>query len=340
MMRPLTSVLSRRVPRDRSPLVGLFILALVGVVLTAVDWTEFGISWSHIRTALGESFIVAAALGFTVDFFYKRALARDAFEASLGYLLPEELKPELRWIYGQQIICVEHQQQITVRWIDDEHPGEQRRVRVDYELFRTMRNVSNERFEHPTFASVEEWFRGEPSDVDLIEAVVRGRRFVGGTLVTREVDVELPVDGSDGSDGSDGKRATPTGAPDAPLAPSQLDRTRPGVERTLDRRIVIEPGEEVTFRYRGHEIHHESGVYHDTYGAPTIRPVVTVETPPELRAVVSFANRGRAQTTHLGDRYVLPNVLLPFQPIVVRWWPADKHDEWRRTYAERLHAEG
>jgi hypothetical protein len=333
-MRPLTSVLSRRVPRDRSPVVGLVILALVGLALAALDWTEFGVSWSHIRTALGESFIVAAALGFTVDFFYKRALARDAFEASLGYLLPEDLKAELRWIYGQQIICVEHQQQITVRWVDDERPLQPRRVRVDYELFRTMRNVSNERFEHPTFASVEEWFRGEPSDVDLVEAVVRGERYVGGTLVTREVDVELPVDRSDG------KGATPIRTPATALAPSQLDWTRPGVERTLDRRIVIEPGEEVTFHYRGHEIHYESGAYHDTYGAPTVRPVVTVETPAELRAVVSFANRGRAEATALGGRYVLPTVLLPFQPIVVRWWPADKHDEWRRTYAERLSAEG
>ena len=68
-MRSLTSALSRRVPRDRSPVVGLVILALVGLVLAALDWSEFGISWSHIRTALGESFIVAAALGFTIDFF-------------------------------------------------------------------------------------------------------------------------------------------------------------------------------------------------------------------------------------------------------------------------------
>jgi hypothetical protein len=67
---------------------------------------------------------------------------------------------------------------------------------------------------------------------------------------------------------------------------------------------------------------------------------VVVRTPPELRAVVSFANRGRAEATELGDRYVLPTVLLPFQPIVVRWWQADKHDEWRRAYAERLHVEG
>jgi hypothetical protein len=54
---------------------------------------------------------------------------------------------------------------------------------------------------------------------------------------------------------------------------------------------------------------------------------------------VSFANRGRAEVTELGGRYALPTVLLPYQPIVVRWWPADKHDEWRRTYTQRLRAE-
>jgi hypothetical protein len=324
-MRSVRSAVSRRLPRDRSPVVALVVLALVGLVLTAVDWNELGLSWSHIRTALGESFIVAAALGLTVDFFYKRALARDAFQASLGYLLPEELKDELRWIYAQQIICVEHQQQVTVRWLDDEEASP-RRVRVDHELFRTMRNVSNEPFEHPTFASVEEWFRGEASDVDLVEAVVRGKRYIGGTLVPRDVDAAVPDDGYLGFNGG-------------PLAPSQLDDTRPGVERTMEQRIVLEPGEEVTFRYRGHEIHYESGAFHDNYGAPTIRPVVTVQTPPELRAVVSFANRGRAQATELGDRHVLPTVLLPYQPIVVRWWPADKHDAWRRAYADRVRAQ-
>ncbi|MBV8952630.1 MAG: hypothetical protein JO179_00740, partial [Solirubrobacterales bacterium] len=75
-------------------MLGLGVLALVGLALAATDWGHLVVSWSHIRTALGESLIVAAALGLTVDFFYKRELARDAFEASLGYLLPDELKAE------------------------------------------------------------------------------------------------------------------------------------------------------------------------------------------------------------------------------------------------------
>jgi hypothetical protein len=43
-MRPLTSAFSRRIPRDRSPVVALVIVALVGLALAAVDWTAFGVS--------------------------------------------------------------------------------------------------------------------------------------------------------------------------------------------------------------------------------------------------------------------------------------------------------
>ena len=50
----------------------------------------------------------------------------------------------------------------------------------------------------------------------------------------------------------------------------------------------------------------------------------------------SRQNRGRSEVTEIGGRYVLPTVLLPFQPIVVRWWPKDKHAEWLQRNAGRL----
>lgn len=47
----------------RSPVLGLLVLALVGLALAAADWGHLVVSWSHIRTALGESLIVAAGVG-------------------------------------------------------------------------------------------------------------------------------------------------------------------------------------------------------------------------------------------------------------------------------------
>ena len=192
-----------------------------------------------------------------------------------------------------------------------------------------MPNVSNERVEHPTFASVEEWFRGEESGVELIECVRGDERYSGGSLVVHDPDV-------DGAPTHPGRHGRGHDAP--PIAPSQLDRHRPGVERKLEKRVILEPGEEVTFRYRGHDVHYESGAFDDVYGAPTCRPAVTVEAPPELRGVVSFANRGRTDVTELGGRSVLPTVLLPFQSIVVRWWPAEQHEAWLRAHADRVRA--
>jgi hypothetical protein len=306
----------------RSPAVGLILLALVGLALSAFDWGHALVSWTHIRTALGESLIVAAALGLTVDYFYKRELARDAFEASLGYLLPGELKAELRWIYGQQLIAVEHEMRVVLSLLDDHESGAPRRVRVEFETWRTIRNVSNERVEHPTFASVEEWFRGEDSDISVIECIHRGRRYLGGELVAREADL-------DGDSNGHSEPSSPA------LAPSRLDWHRPGIERALGARVVLEPGEQAVFRYGGHEVHYDSGAFQYPYGAPTCRPAVRVEAPPGLRAEVWFGNRGRSEVTEIGGRYVLPNVLLPFQPIVIRWWPEDKHAEWRRRRGEQ-----
>ena len=53
-----------------------------------------------------------------------------------------------------------------------------------------MRNVSNQRVEHPTFASVEEWFRGEESGLELIECVRGDERYSGGSLVVHDPDVD------------------------------------------------------------------------------------------------------------------------------------------------------
>lgn len=261
-------------------------------------------------------------MGLTVDFFYKREFARDAFEASLGYLLPDELKAELRWIYGQQLVAVEHELRVVLHVLDGDDRSGARRVRVEFESWRTLRNVSNDRGEAPTFASVEEWFRGEDSDIAEIEWVHRGHSYRGVSLVA-------PADDRGNGRQSDHGES-------APLSPSQLDRQRPGIELMLDRRILLEPGEEAFQRVRGHEIHFVSGALYQTLGAPTCRPSVRVEAPPGLEADVWFANRGRSEAFTMGDRHVLPNVLLPFQPIVVRWWPQRQRTEWQQRHADQL----
>src|SRR2546426_10783202 len=73
---------------------------------------------------IGKAFGVAGILGLAIDRALKNELVREAVSASLGYLLPERLKQELRWLYDQKILV---QQIYTVRL---EHFPEDSSVRV------------------------------------------------------------------------------------------------------------------------------------------------------------------------------------------------------------------
>jgi hypothetical protein len=65
----------------------LVAFALVGAALIWT-WNRYELEWDHgVATELGVALIVAAILGFTIDGFLKTALAKDVFEATLGYIL-------------------------------------------------------------------------------------------------------------------------------------------------------------------------------------------------------------------------------------------------------------
>lgn len=47
---------------------------------------------------------IAGLLALTVDTYFKRLLSRDVFEAALGYVLPNSLKDDIRWILDTNFI--------------------------------------------------------------------------------------------------------------------------------------------------------------------------------------------------------------------------------------------
>ena len=55
----------------------------------------------------GIAFIIAGVLATSFELAFHKRQMEDAFEATLGYLLPKQLKPELIWIYGQQLLCTD-----------------------------------------------------------------------------------------------------------------------------------------------------------------------------------------------------------------------------------------
>src|SRR2546430_211554 len=74
-----------------------------GVLLTYPKGPLPSAYFEHLFMALA----VASFIGLFIELTLQRRLARNVFEAALGYLLPDRLKTELRWVYNQQIIATQ-----------------------------------------------------------------------------------------------------------------------------------------------------------------------------------------------------------------------------------------
>ncbi len=122
----------------------LLCLFLAGLFLLQVDLP--------FNEHIGIAFIIAAILGITVDIYLKQNLANDAVSAALGYLLPDELKDELRWIYDQKFLAT---QTFNVRL---EHIPEKKIVVMHGSVVRKIKNISNEKANVVFSGGAEEWF--------------------------------------------------------------------------------------------------------------------------------------------------------------------------------------
>ncbi|MFC1908336.1 hypothetical protein ACFLXD_00445 [Chloroflexota bacterium] len=127
-------------------LVGVIILLACRVFLENYPDVEYVVV--HIAVA----FIIAAILGLTIDQFFRRQLAEDAFRASVGYLLPDELKGEMEWIYSTHILCVEHNQTCELRLVNEETCS------IYTKTIRKFRNISGNKEIAPLSVAIDEWF--------------------------------------------------------------------------------------------------------------------------------------------------------------------------------------
>ena len=104
---------------------------------------------------IGIALLIAGGLGLTVDKLLRQQLAMDAFNASMGYLLPTQLKPELEWIYKQDIIAEVHRETLEIIPLSDDLVS----VQITYN--RTLRNISHHKVPYTPLLWLEEWFHQE-----------------------------------------------------------------------------------------------------------------------------------------------------------------------------------
>jgi len=127
-------------------LLGVILLLVCSLYLENLPVLKF------ILEGIAVGIIVAGILGLTIDRLLRQEFAQDAFKASIGYILPEELKGEMEWIYASHILCTEHVQRFEILHIDDETCA----VRVHIE--RKFRNVSGSVEDAELGVAVDEWF--------------------------------------------------------------------------------------------------------------------------------------------------------------------------------------
>ncbi len=70
-----------------------------------VLWDPFDWLPNGLQYGFGSALIASVVTSGLIGWAFNQRLAEDAFRASIGYLLPDELKPELEWVYGQKILA-------------------------------------------------------------------------------------------------------------------------------------------------------------------------------------------------------------------------------------------
>ena len=125
----------------------------VGIILILVCYGYLPQSrWEYVVESLAIAIIIAGILGLSIDRLLRQQIAEDAFKASIGYILPPELKGEIESIYNYHIICVQHVQKCELRPIDNET------CVICVNTYRTLRNVSGSKEDAKIRVEIDEWF--------------------------------------------------------------------------------------------------------------------------------------------------------------------------------------
>ncbi len=147
-------------------------LLVVGLVLQFSKGFFPGLRTEVLESmsALGSALVVAFVLAVSVDWWLKISIVQDAFKTAIGYILPEELKPELEWIYGRHVICTQHIQDCELAPIDNNTLIFRTKVK------RVMRNVSHSREKVHLGLAIDEWFNPARSSRILEFGYVLGNK--------------------------------------------------------------------------------------------------------------------------------------------------------------------
>jgi hypothetical protein len=267
----------------------LTLCALLGVLLIlAAGFLEHSPFWKSAAEHLGTALFIASILGFTIDWWLTKRIAEDVFLAAMGYELPNELREEVRHVYGDRLICTEHVQTVWIEKIKDEENF----LTVTVGLERTIKNIGSTSQTVPIVTSIDEWF------VPLHPSAI--------------IELGYKLDGT-------GNLQT-TGFVKEKKPNSLLAEIKGGVELKPDRKLTIYS------KFR--ETKPTEGEHYISFSYATSNPHVTVNAPQDFRWSVGFSHRAEPILGRYSDVVRLEGLLLPHQSIRVRWWRDAASQKW------------
>jgi hypothetical protein len=274
---------------QRNPLLSREVLLVLLVLLVGILARHFGHSipplWlGSVVAELGLGCIIAAILALLVDRTLKAGLIKDAFETTFGYVLPDELKGELQWIYDQKVLCEQHHSHFEISTLEEDD----RYVIVRETYDRTFKNIGNGTIEFSPSLAIDDW--NHP--------VRRKSRIV---LLGYEADGRAIVEEE---------------------GVLQVERVDFGVLRAIPKheRILLSRNETIRVWGVYEEVQSVNDHHVSVFLSPTCEPHVRVTCDASIEARVTFGHREKVRAKDLGPGVrQLEGLLLPNQAIRIEW---------------------
>ena len=150
----------------------------VGLLLVTIvfDWGRFEVP-RELLQKIAEAGLIAMFLAITVDIYLKTELTKDAIKVAIGYVLPPYLQEEMAAIYSNEVICVDHNQIVTLSKLQNDL------VRVTVRMERTLKNISTVSHLFDPKVLVDEWLvDNRPSTIREIGCKKNGEPEVTSRL--------------------------------------------------------------------------------------------------------------------------------------------------------------
>lgn len=162
---------------------GLLSLIVAGA-LGVISHELFSFSWDrNTIPEFGKALIIAGTLGFTIEPWIRKAMAKDVFRAAFGYNMPQEFREQLVKIASHRIICTRHVMEVRIAETMNNM------LRITMSIEREFKNIGIRPVLHRAFVHRDEWDFDEKTIISRCQITSGTRRKVGRQIAQEDATI-------------------------------------------------------------------------------------------------------------------------------------------------------